>query len=73
MEKVNAEKDVSRLKRLGLKAFFRQEEISGVSWYRTFIGEFGDEAAARRIGSELRDRGEIFYFKPVEIDKSILE
>ena len=72
-EKSNAEIDVNRLKDLGLKAFFVREDISGILWYRTYIGEFGDEETARKIGSELKDKGELFYFKPIEIDKSKIE
>lgn len=72
-EKPNAETDANRLKDLGLKAFFVKEDIAGVSWYRTYIGEFGDEETARRIGSELKEKGELDYFKPIEIDKSIAE
>ena len=72
-EKSNAEIDVNRLKDLGLKAFFVRENISGSLWYRTYIGEFGDEETARKIGSELKDKGELFYFNPIEIDKSKIE
>jgi cell division septation protein DedD len=72
-EQANAETDVNRLKDLGLKAFFVKEDVSGVSWYRTYIGEFGDEETAKKTGSELQEKGDILYFKAIEIDKSLLE
>ncbi|MBW2610178.1 MAG: SPOR domain-containing protein [Deltaproteobacteria bacterium] len=71
-EKINAEKTVDRLKKNGHKAFIVSETISGESWFRVYIGEFDDEKSARRIGSELKGKGTISYFKPLEINEDIM-
>ena len=66
-EKVNAENEVQRLKGYGYKTFIASEEVLGESWLRVYIGIFDHERAARRIGSELREKGSISYFKPFKI------
>lgn len=71
-EKSNAEKMVQELGKSRYKAFFVAEEISGVSLFRVYIGEFNDEKEAQKIGSELRNKGIISYFNPIEIDKQII-
>jgi cell division protein FtsN len=71
-EKVNAEKTVARLKGRGQKAFLVREVIAGEDWYRVYIGEFENEKAAREVGSGLREKGIISYFKPVIIDRKAL-
>ena len=71
--KINAEKDVQRLKTYGHKAFLVSEEVSGESWFRVYIGSFDNEKIARKVGSELRGKGIISYFKPIEINKDIMK
>jgi hypothetical protein len=66
-EKTNAENEVQRLKGYGYKTFIASEEVLGESWLRVYIGIFDHEQAARRIGSELREKGSISYFKPFKI------
>ncbi len=72
-EKNNAEQEVQTLNEQGLKSFFVEENISGANWFRVYIGEFDDEKAARKAGSELLKKGIISYFKPIEIDISKLK
>ena len=72
-EKENAVEYVQLLDEMGLKAFLVQEEISGVSWFRVYIGEFENEAKARKKGDELLQNGMIDYFKPIEIDLNKME
>lgn len=71
-QKINAEKRVNKLKKYGYKAFFTAEEISGQNWFRVYLCEFYDEKEARKVGSELRGKGIISYFKPIPIGKSTL-
>ncbi len=63
-QKINAEKEVQRLNKYGYKTFMAAEEVLGGSWLRVYIGIFDDEQTARRIGSELKGKGLISYFKP---------
>ena len=51
---------------------FWKRTFSG-SWYRVYIGEFNNEAEARKKGMELLDRGLISYFKPIAIDRKTLD
>ncbi len=71
-EKENAEKNVEILSTEGQKAFYVKEEIKGRDWYRVYIGEFSSEKSAREVGSDLVKKGVIPYFKPIEIDGSVL-
>ena len=71
-ERANAEKKVKMLEKHGYKAFLLEEEISGENWFRVYIGEYDNEKGARKIGSELKKRGIISYFKPIAIDKNAL-
>lgn len=68
----NAAENVARLKEHGYKAFYVFEKEPAGSWYRVYIGEFKNEAEARKKGMELLDRGLISYFKPIVIDKNNL-
>jgi cell division septation protein DedD len=68
-EKENARQTVQSLINKGLKAFMVEEEVSGSNWFRVYIGEFENEAEARKEGQELKEKGIIDYFKPFEIDK----
>lgn len=68
-EEENAEQSVQFLTDNGLKAFHVAEEISGNRWFRVYIGNFDDEASARKAGSELLEKGIISYFKPIEINR----
>lgn len=61
--KGNAEKEVGRLMDAGYDAFLFEEEVSGKKWFRVYVGEFDDENKARKLGSELRKKGIISYFK----------
>ena len=71
-QKDNAEKKVEMLENHDCRAVVVEEEISGATWYRIYLGEFKDEEEARRVGSKLRDRVVISYFKPVPINKKAL-
>jgi len=67
-----AVKEVNKLKRLGHDAFYRHEMIKGKEkWYRIYIGKFNDKEEARKVGSELKEKGLISYFMPVSIDGDI--
>jgi cell division protein FtsN len=70
-QKANAEKEVQRLEKNGYKSFLAEEEISGQRWFRVYIGNFKDEQEARKVGSELKRKGLISYFKPTKVDESI--
>jgi cell division septation protein DedD len=71
-QKDNAEKKVEMLENHDCRAVVVEEEISGATWYRIYLGEFKDEEEARRVGSKLRDRVVISYFKPIPINKKAL-
>ena len=68
-EEANAEQYVQFLADNGLKAFYVPEQISGVKWFRVYIGEFNDEESAKKAGAELLEKGIISYFKPLEINR----
>jgi len=67
-EKANAGNLVQRLKKHGHRAFYVAEE----SWFKVYIGEFGDEREAQKAGTELRENGIISYFRTLLINKSTL-
>lgn len=71
-EKENAEKNVDLLRSEGQKAFYVKEVVKGREWYRVYIGEFNSEQSARERGSELVKKGSIPYFKPIEIDRDMI-
>ncbi|MGD9162290.1 MAG: SPOR domain-containing protein [Desulfobacteraceae bacterium] len=71
-DKANAAEYVAKLKEYGYKAFYVLEKDRSVSWYRVYIGEFKNEAEARKKGTELLDKGIISYFKPLVIDRKKL-
>ena len=71
-QKDNAKKNVKMLESHGCRAVTVEEEISGETWFRVYIGEFKDEAEARRFGSKLRDKVVISYFKAIPINKKAL-
>ncbi|MBN2418064.1 MAG: SPOR domain-containing protein, partial [Deltaproteobacteria bacterium] len=68
----NAAKNAARLREYGYEAFYKFEKDLSGSWYRVYIGEFKDEAEARKKGMELLDREIISYFKPFAIDRKKL-
>ena len=70
-EKNNAEDQVRELKKQGYKAFTVEEEIAGESWHRIYIGEFFSIDQARKKGAELKSKGQISYFKPIEIKADV--
>ncbi|RPI72139.1 MAG: SPOR domain-containing protein, partial [Desulfobacteraceae bacterium] len=70
--KENAEGDSKTLEERGYKAFVVSEEIKGEEWFRVYVGEFKDEAEARKIGNELKAKGLTDYFKPILINKKAL-
>ena len=73
-DETNAAENVANLKKHGYKAFYVLEKDNSVSWYRVYIGEFKDEAEARKKGKELFGRGLISsYFKPIVIDRKKLD
>jgi cell division septation protein DedD len=71
-QKDNAKKKVRMLERHDCRAVVVEEEISGETWFRIYIGEFKDEEEARSFGSKLRDKVVISYFKPIPINKKAL-
>ena len=59
----NAEKEVTRLKRLGYNAFHRCETIKGKGkWYRAYIGRYGSRIMAKKEARALKEAGLISYF-----------
>ena len=71
--KANAEEEVQRLTKYAYKPFILAEEVSGKTWFRVYIGNFGDEQEARKVGSELKEKGIISYFKLREVNRDIEE
>ena len=68
----NAVKEVNKLKRSGHHAFYRHETVNGKGkWYRVYIGKFVDKEEARKLGSELKEKGLVSYFMPMSIDRDI--
>ncbi len=72
-DEANAVENVARLKKSGYKAFYVLEKDLSSSWYRVYIGEFNNEAEARKKGMELLDQGLISYFKPIAVDRKTLD
>jgi cell division septation protein DedD len=70
--KENAAADAKTLEERGYKAFVVPEEVKGEEWFRVYVGEFKDEAEARKIGNELKTKGLTDYFKPILINKKAL-
>ncbi len=66
--RVHAEEELQRLERYGYSPFCVEEEVLGQRWFRIYIGDFEDEQEAWKLGSELKEKGIISYFKPREID-----
>jgi len=71
--KINAEKEVKRIGKHGYKTFLAEEEVSGERWFRVYIVGFKDEQEARKVGSELKRKGLISYFKLTKIDQGVIE
>jgi cell division septation protein DedD len=71
-QKDNAKQKVRMLESHGCRAVVVEEEISGETWFRIYIGEFKDEEEARRFGSKLRDKVVISYYKAIPINKKAL-
>ena len=71
-EKSNADGLVNSLHSRGQKAFHVTETMSGQTWFRVYIGEFGSETQARLAGKGLQEKGVIGYFKIIKIDKKTL-
>ncbi|MFC1862982.1 SPOR domain-containing protein [Thermodesulfobacteriota bacterium] len=69
----NAEKRVRELKEQNLKAFFMAEESSGTKWFKVYIGVFESEESSRKTGSELKAKGLVVYYKPIEINEDLLK
>jgi cell division septation protein DedD len=72
-EKDNAAKKVRMLESAGQKAFFVEEELSGGTWYRVYIGKYKTEKAARAAGESLKKTGHISYYKPLKINRNSLK
>jgi len=70
-QKIYAENEVQKLKKYGYNAFTILQDVDGVSWFRVYTGEFDSEDKARKLGSELKEKGLSSYFKPISIDKII--
>ena len=66
-EKTNAEKKVQQIEGLGYKAFYLSEQILGENWYCVYIGEYGNEEEARRIGVDLLATAIISHFKIIKL------
>lgn len=60
----NAAKEAQSLKEAGHEAFFREQSISGETWYRVYLGGYATEEEARAAGRSLKRNGTISYFKP---------
>ena len=71
-EESNAEDQVQTLGKQGYKVFSVEEMVAGEQWYRVYIGEFYSEDEARKEGSEIKDKGRVSYFKPIEIKADVL-
>ena len=66
-----AEKEVERLKELGMESFSRKENISGKDWYRVYMGQFSDKAAADKRGFELKQASAISFYKISHQEKPV--
>jgi cell division protein FtsN len=64
-ERQNAEKHAQELVRHGHKAFFVEEGGADGKWFRVYVGEFQSEREARRVGTEMKEKRLITYFKPI--------
>lgn len=58
-----AEREVTRLQKLGMNAFSKKEIISGNTWFRVYLGGFSDRAAADKRGFELKQARAIAFYK----------
>ncbi|MBN1847910.1 MAG: SPOR domain-containing protein [Deltaproteobacteria bacterium] len=63
----NAEKIVEAIQGQGHKAFFIIEELSDGIWFRVYAGGLESENAARRLGTELQEKGLISYYTIIGI------
>jgi type II secretory pathway predicted ATPase ExeA/cell division protein FtsN len=47
----------------GLEATTRSQDVAGTTWWRVYLGPFGDRQAAVERAEALRGRGDITYYK----------
>jgi len=63
--------EVDRLKNLGLEAYFKKISVSGVDWYRVYLGHFKDKASAKDKGFAFKQAQIISFYTPTpETDQS---
>ncbi|MBK7048536.1 MAG: SPOR domain-containing protein [bacterium] len=51
-----------------LPAIVRSQDVSGVLWYRVYLGPFSGHEAAVHRANELRDDGTITYYKVTNLE-----
>ena len=67
MKRPIADRVVGELRGYGLNPFLTQEEVSGKSIFRVYIGTFRDEREALVKGLEWKTKGLISYYNPVRL------
>jgi len=68
-KKENAEKLVQDILGEGQNAMRVREEVSGEGWFRVYIGGYGDETEANKVGSQLKKKGLISGFRTLLMEK----
>jgi tetratricopeptide (TPR) repeat protein len=69
----NAQNELRRLREIEnflFEPFVVEEDVSGETWFRVYIGGFADEKEAREVGTLLKDAGRISYFNPIRMPQS---
>lgn len=67
--KIHAEEECRKLEKYGLKNLITAEEVLGKKWFRVYIGTFQDKKEAQKVGSELKKKRIISYFRPTKHDQ----
>jgi len=67
--KTHAEEECRKLEKYGFKTLITPEEVLGKKWFRVYIGTFQDKKEAQKVGSELKKKRIISYFRPTKHDQ----
>lgn len=62
-QKSNAEAEVERIEQSGWRSACALEDGSGERWFKVYLGQFENEAAAMDAGAALKKKGLISYYK----------
>jgi len=66
---IYAEEECRKLEKYGFKTLITPEEVLGKKWFRVYIGTFHDKQEAQKVGSELKKKRIISYFRPTKHDQ----